>query len=87
MQRSCKNSETSCAPYNLTPGRASSHFVVHTSEADNVYDPLCGSFVGDQGAEHGKTYFTMPPTEFKASLRSFQAPGLPNQIGRHDGLP
>ena len=27
-----------------------SNFVVHMSEADNVYDPLCGSFVGDQGA-------------------------------------
>ena len=27
-----------------------SNFVVHMSEADNVYDPLYGSFVGDQGA-------------------------------------
>ena len=47
--------------YNLTPGRellfacryrlgTASNFVVHMSEADNVYDPLYGSFVGDQGA-------------------------------------
>ena len=49
--------------YNLTPGRellfacryrlgTASNFVVHMSEADNVYDPLygSGSFVGDQGA-------------------------------------
>ena len=27
-----------------------SNFVVNMSEADNVDDPLCGSFVGDQGA-------------------------------------
>ena len=27
-----------------------SNFVVYMSEADNVYDPLYGSFVGDQGA-------------------------------------
>ena len=26
------------------------YFVVYTSEADNVYDPLYGSFAGDQGA-------------------------------------
>ena len=43
--------------YNLTPGRellfacryrlgAASNFVVYMSEADNVYDPLYGSFVG-----------------------------------------
>ena len=47
--------------YNLTPGRellfacryrlgAASNFVVYMSEADNVYDPLYGSFAGDQGA-------------------------------------
>ena len=47
--------------YNLTPGRellfacryrlgTASNFVVYMSEADNVYDPLYGSFVGDQGA-------------------------------------
>ena len=45
--------------YNLTPGRellfacryrlgTASNFVVYMSEADNVYDPLYGSFVGDQ---------------------------------------
>ena len=47
--------------YNLTPGRellfacryrlgTASNFVVHMSEADNVYDPLYGSFVGEPGA-------------------------------------
>ena len=47
--------------YNLTPGRellfacryrlgTPSNFVVYMSEADNVYDPLYGSFVGDQAA-------------------------------------
>ena len=47
--------------YNLTPGRellfacryrlgTASNFVVYMSKADNVYDPLYGSFVGDQGA-------------------------------------
>ena len=47
--------------YNLTPGRellfacryrlgTASNFVVYMSEADNVYDPLYGSFVGDQAA-------------------------------------
>ena len=42
----------------------------YMSEADNVYDPLHGSFVGDQGAwSTAKMYFTVPP----------QAPGLPNQ--------
>ena len=45
--------------YNLTPGRellfacryrlgTASNFVVYMSKADNVYDPLCGSFAGDQ---------------------------------------
>ena len=45
--------------YNLTPGRellfacrhrlgTASNFVVYMSEADNVYDPLYGSFVGDR---------------------------------------
>ena len=59
--------------YNLTPGRellfacryrlgTASNFVVHMSEADNVYDPLYGSFVGDQGAwSTAKMYFTVPP--------------------------
>ena len=35
------------------PGTAS-NFVVYMSEADNVYDPLYGSFVGDQCLEHGQ---------------------------------
>ena len=58
--------------YNLTPGRellfacryrlgTASNFVVYMSEADNVYDPLYGSFVGDQGAwSTAKMYFTVP---------------------------
>ena len=73
--------------YNLTPGRellfacryrlgTASNFVVHMSEADNVYDPLYGSFVGDQGAwSTAKMYFTVP---LNGELH-FQAPGLPNQ--------
>ena len=37
------------------------------------YDPLYGSFAGDQGAwSTAKMYFTVPPNHF-------QAPGLPNQ--------
>ena len=79
--------------YNLTPGRellfacryrlgAASNFVVYMSEADNVYDPLYGSFVGDQGAwSTAKMYFTVPPNGV-AKLHfgaHFQAPGLPNQ--------
>ena len=48
----------------------------------NVYDPLCGSFVGDQGAwSTAKMYFTVPPNGV-AKLHfgaHFQAPGLPNQ--------
>ena len=75
--------------YNLTPGRellfacryrlgTASNFVVHMSEADNVYDPLYGSFAGDQGAwSTAKMYFTVPPNGV-AKLH-FQAPGLPNQ--------
>ena len=59
--------------YNLTPGRellfacryrlgTASNFVVRMSEADNVYDPLYGSFVGNQGAwSTAKMYFTVPP--------------------------
>ena len=79
--------------YNLTPGRellfacryrlgTASNFVVHMSEADNVYDPLYGSFAGDQGAwSTAKMYFTVPfngvaKLHFGAH---FQAPGLPNQ--------
>ena len=57
----------------MTPGRellfaccyrlgTASNFVVYMSEADNVYDPLYGSFVGDQGAwSTAKMYFTIPP--------------------------
>ena len=56
--------------------------VVYVSEADNVYDPLYGSFVGDQGAwSTAKMYFTVPPNGV-AKLHfgaHFQAPGLPNQ--------
>ena len=59
--------------YNLTPGRellfacryrlgTASNFVVYVSEADNVYDPLYGSFAGDEGAwSTAKMYFTAPP--------------------------
>ena len=59
--------------YNLTPGRellfacryrlgTASNFVVYMSKADNVYDPLYGSFAGDQGAwSTAKMYFTVPP--------------------------
>ena len=79
--------------YNLTPGRellfacryrlgTASNFVVYVSEADNVYDPLYGSFAGDQGAwSTAKMYFTAPPNGV-AKLHfgaHFQAPGLPNQ--------
>ena len=77
--------------YNLTPGQellfacryrlgTASNFVVYMSEADNVYDPLYGSFVGDQGAwSTAKMYFTVPPNGV-AKLHfgaHFQAPGLP----------
>ena len=79
--------------YNLAPGRellfacryrlgTASNFVLYMSEADNVYDPLYGSFVGDQGAwSTAKMYFTVPPNGV-AKLHfgaHFQAPGLPNQ--------
>ena len=79
--------------YNLTPGRellfacryrlgTASNFVVYVSEADNVYDPLYGSFAGDQGAwSTAKMYLTVPPNGV-AKLHfgaHFQAPGLPNQ--------
>ena len=79
--------------YNLTPGRellfacryrlgTASNFVVYMSEADNVYDPLYGSFAGDQGAwSTAKMYFTVLPNGV-AKLHfgaHFQAPGLPNQ--------
>ena len=79
--------------YNLTPGRellfacryrlgTASNFVVYVSEADNVYNPLYGSFAGDEGAwSTAKMYFTVPPNGV-AKLHfgaHFQAPGLPNQ--------
>ena len=52
------------------------------SEADNVYDPLYGSFAGDEGAwSTAKMYFTVPPNGV-AKLHfgaHFQVPGLPNQ--------
>ena len=59
--------------YTLTPGRellfacryrlgTASNFVVHMSKANNVYDPLYGSFAGDEGAwSTAKMYFTVPP--------------------------
>ena len=57
---------------------AASNFVVYMSEADNVYDPLYGSFVGDQGAwSTAKMYFTVRPNGV-AKLH-FGALGLPNQ--------
>ena len=79
--------------YNLTPGRellfacryrlgTASNFVVIYNRGDNVYDPLYGSFAGDQGAwSTAKMYFTVPPNGV-AKLHfgaHFQAPGLPNQ--------
>ena len=57
--------------YNLTPGRellfacryrlgTASNFVVRMSKADNVYNPLHGSFVGEQGAwSAAKMYFAV----------------------------
>ena len=76
--------------YNLTPGRellfacryrlgTASNFVVYMSEADNVYDPLYGSFVGDQGAwSTAKMYFTVPPNgvaklHFGAHFQAFDS--------------
>ena len=75
--------------YNLTPGQkllfacryrlgTASNFAAHMSEADNVYDPLYGSFVGDQGAW---SRAKVPPNGV-AKLHfgaHFQTPGLPNQ--------
>ena len=55
---------------------------VDMCEADNVYDPLYGSFAGDQGVwSTAKMYFTVPPNGI-AKLHfgaHFQALGLPNQ--------
>ena len=54
----------------------------HGLQLRNVYDPLYGSFAGDQGAwSTAKMYFTVPPNGV-AKLHfgaHFQAPGLPNQ--------
>ena len=81
--------------YNLTPGRkllfacryrlgTASNFVVYMSEADNVYDPLYGSFVGDQAAwSTAKMYFTV---SCEAALRCAlpgAGPAQPN--GRNGG--
>ena len=68
------------APLRLpVPARHGLQLVVYMSEA---YDPLYGSFVGDQGAwSTAKMYFTVPPNGV-AKLHfgaHFQAPGLPNQ--------
>ena len=76
--------------YNLTPGRellfacryrlgTASNFVVYM--ADNVYDPLYGSFVGDQGAwSTARMYFTVPPNGVKLHFGArFQAPGRPTR--------
>ena len=50
------------------------------SEADNVYDPLYGSFAGDGGAwSTAKMYFTAPPNGVAKLHFGAQAPGLPNQ--------
>ena len=41
------------------------------SEADNVYDPLYGSFAGDEGAwSTAKMYFTVPPNGVAKRLLS-----------------
>ena len=48
--------------YKSSSSPAATGFVVYMSEADNVYDPLYGSFAGDQGAwSTAKMYFTVPP--------------------------
>ena len=89
--------------YNLTPGRellfacryrlgTASNFVVHMSEADNVYDPLYGSFVGDQGAwSTAKMYFTVPPNgvaklHFGAHFPGRNPGGRQHGGGGHGGL-
>ena len=82
--------------YNLNPGRellfacryrlgTASNFVVYMSEADNVYDPLYGSFVGDQGAwSTAKMYFTVIVAKLHFGAH-FQAPGMPNQTAGGGG--
>ena len=82
--------------YNLTPGRellfacryrlgTASNFVVYMSEADNVYDPLYGSFAGDEGAwSTAKMYFTAPSGE--AALRcALPGAGPAQPDGRNGG--
>ena len=60
--------------YNLTPGRellfacryrlgTASNFVVYMSEADNVYDPLYGSFVAHLHADAGETLLLRLPVQ------------------------
>ena len=50
------------------------------SEADNVYDPLYGSFVGDQGAwSTAKMYFTVPPNGVAKLHFGAHFQGLPKQ--------
>ena len=65
-----------------------SNFVVYMSEADNVYDPLYGSFVGDQGAwSTAKMYFTVPPNGVaEAALRgALPGAGPAQPDGRNGG--
>ena len=84
--------------YNLTPGRellfacryrlgTASNFVVYMSEADNVYDPLYGSFVGDQGAwSTAKMYFTAASRGGEAALRgALPGAGPAQPDGRNGG--
>ena len=64
-----------------------SNFVVYMSKADNVYDPLYGSFVGDQGAwSTAKMYFTVPPNgvaklHFGAHFQAHQTAGTVDVYG------
>ena len=83
--------------YNLTPGRellfacryrlgTASNLVVHMSEADNVYDPLYGSFVGDQGAwSTAKMYFTAPPNGAAKLRGALPGAGPAQPDGRNGG--
>ena len=79
--------------YNLTPGRellfacryrlgTASNFVVYMSEADNVYDPLHGSFMGDQGAG-ALPRCTSQCLRGAAKLRTWRRPAQPD--GRNGG--
>ena len=80
--------------YNLTPGRellfacryrlgTASNFVVHMSEADNVYDPLYGSFVGDQCLEHGQDVLHRAAQRRLRGALPGAGPAQPN--GRNSG--